>query len=75
LNCFIFRAYNKSGHAILDHLGNRAGAERNHRSTTGHRFDHDETEWLGPIDGKKQRGRITEKSFFGGVIDLAGTSL
>ena len=45
----------ETGLPMLDHLGHGASAPRDDRRAARHRFDLDETERFGPIDGKQQR--------------------
>ena len=57
--------------SVIDDFRHRAPSERNDRGTARHCLDHHQTEGLWPIDGKEQRRCISEKVFFGAVVDLA----
>jgi hypothetical protein len=46
----------KHGRAFIDDFRDRTAPEGDHWRAAGHGLDHDQTERLGPIDGKKQRG-------------------
>ena len=53
--------HDEAGDAVVDHLGDRAAAERHHRRAAGHRFDHHQAERLGPVDGEQQRRGAAEE--------------
>src|SRR5262245_45896800 len=58
INCF----HNEARDTFFHHFRYRAAPEANHRRPTRHRLDHDETKWLGPIDGEQQSGCLTEEA-------------
>ena len=56
---------------MLDHLGDRAEAGRDHRRPAGHRLDHDEPERLLPLDREQRRPRVLQQLHLLAVGDLA----
>ena len=46
---------------LLDHLGHRAVAGRDHRRPAGHRLDHHQAERLLPLDREERRARVLEQ--------------
>src|ERR1051326_5077486 len=70
LHCFLNIVNNKTSIAVGDDLRNRAAGECNDGGAAGERFDHNKAEWLGPVDGKEQRRRPTQKFIFLFVTDF-----
>ena len=60
-----------AGYPIVDHFGHRAVPERQNGRAAGHRLDHDQAEWLRPVDGKEQRPGIAEEFAFAAFVDFA----
>jgi len=71
LNSFVFRFDDETRDTVLHHLGHRACPTGDNGRPAGHRFDHHETEWFGPVDRKEQRGGFRKKGLFGAFADLA----
>ena len=70
LNGFRFPINDKAGHAVIDHFRYRAGPERDNRRAARHRFDHHQTERLGPVD-RKQQSRGTREEFLLGCVPVS----
>lgn len=58
-------------HAVLHDFLDRAAGKREHRSAAGHRFDHDESERLLPLNREQERSSPGEQRVFLCRIDLA----
>ncbi len=69
------RPDDETGHAMLDHFRDGGDIPRDHRRAAGHGLDHDETEGLGPVDGKDQRRGASEELALGGVADSPRNSM
>ena len=68
---FILAVDHLAGDAILDDLGDRPAAEREHRRAARHSFDHHESKRLRPIHGKQQSRCLAEEFCFVTLVDLS----
>ena len=71
-NSLLFVIDHKTGDAFVDYLGDRARAKSDNGRAACHRFDHDQAERFGPIDGKEQRSGSRQKRLLRLVIHFAG---
>src|SRR5258705_4590468 len=69
--CRLLVLDDKSCHSLIDHVGHGATIEGNDRRTAGHRLDHHETEWLGPVDRHEQSQGAAEKNSLFLIVDFA----
>ena len=53
--------HDKAVFSMVENFGNRTVSERDQRGSAGHRLDQDQSERLGPVDGKEQCEGIAEK--------------
>src|SRR6185312_4825632 len=58
---FIDRLHGKTCDTVIDHLGDRAPPPSNDWRALAHSFDHDQAEWLWPIDRKQKSQGVAEK--------------
>ena len=61
----------ESGHAFVNNFCNRSAAKSDDGRATGHGLNHDQAEWLRPVDGKQQGSRIAQKISLIVFADLA----
>src|SRR5207249_555616 len=61
------------GNDFFYYVRNRSAVVRDHRCSARHRFDHDEPEWLRPVDGKKQCVGISQELVLFFVADFPDT--
>src|SRR5688572_10088701 len=59
----------KTGPPVFHHLLDRPAAMRDHGRATGHGLDHHEPERLVPLNGKKERRRVTQEFILLWMID------
>src|SRR5512145_3403667 len=57
----VLAVHDESGDTIVDHFRDRAPPIGNHRRTTGHRLDHDQSERLGPVNREEERQSTPEE--------------
>ena len=62
--------YDDPADSIIDDFGDGSVAKRDRRCPTGHRFDHVQTEWLGPIDRRQTGHGIAEKTCLSIIANL-----
>src|SRR4030095_11325625 len=65
------RVHDESSTAGLDEFGYRAAGTGDHRRAAGHRLDHNEAEWLRPVDREQQRHGASQEAGLRRVVDLA----
>jgi len=70
LHRLFFRLNDETGDSFVDDFRYRAGSKGDDRRPAGHRFDHDQAEGFGPVDGKKQRRRACKKLLLCSIVDL-----
>ena len=58
---FVSGVDDEASNAVVDDLSYRTIVPRDDRRSTGHRLDHDQTEGLGPVDGKEERRGLAEE--------------
>ena len=61
----------ESGHSFVNNFRNRSAAKSDDWRATGHGLDHDQAEWLRPVDGKQQGSGIAKKISLFLFADLA----
>ena len=54
----------------LDHFRHRRRVKGNHRCAARHGLDHDQAEWLGPVDREQQRAGVAEEGTLLPIVDL-----
>src|SRR5262249_15842129 len=60
----------KPGEPVIYDLRYGAASKCDYRCAIGHRFDHDESERLGPIDRKQAGHRMTKEGSLVGLVDF-----
>ena len=68
---FLHRVNDGAGDALVDDFRNGALSECKDGCTARHRLDHDQPEWLWPIDREQKRLRLAQEFGLAALIDFA----
>ena len=71
LDSFFDALNHESGYTFVDDFRNRTAAKCDYRGSAGHGFNHDQAEWLRPVDGKQQAAALPKNSVLSCFADFA----